>query len=140
MFTRTLDTPNPWRETREIINPKEEGSQNINEWKNPRRASVRAETLTCINIYYTSCDTRAFHGSTILFIHFKPAFSERLFSPVVSCNRSTCVHVCHSSFAFLLVLEFTPFPFSFSHLTHDLTQGENSLRLWRIFRVGHIRT
>ena len=77
----------------------------------------------------SSCDTRALHGLPILFIHFKPAFSKPLFSPVVPCNRGTCVHVCHSSFAFLLVLEFTPFPFSLSHLTHDWTQGENSDRL-----------
>ena len=76
----------------------------------------------------------------ILIIHFKPAFSKPLFSPVVSCDPSTCVHVCHSSFAFLLVLEFTPFSFSLSHSTHDLTQGENSDCLWWIFRVGHIRT
>ena len=89
---------------------------------------------------YASCDTRALHGSPILFIHFKPAFSKPLFSPVVQCNRGTCVHVCHSSFAFLLVLEFTPLPFSLSHSTHYWTQGKNSDRLWRVFRVGHIRT
>ena len=42
--SQTVEAPNPWRQTREIINPKEKESQNINEWKNPRRASVRAET------------------------------------------------------------------------------------------------
>ena len=75
-----------------------------------------------IHIYihiHTSCDTRAFHGSPVLFIYSKPAFSKPLFSPVVPCNRGTCVHVCHSLFAFLLVLEFTPFPYSLSHSTHD---------------------
>ena len=46
------------------------------------------------NIYiYTSCDTCASHGSPVLFIHFKPAFSRPLFNPVVPCNRGTCVHV-----------------------------------------------
>ena len=57
----------------------------------------------------TSCDTRASHASPILFIHFQSAFSKPMFSPSVPCNHGTCVHVCHSSFAFLLVLEFTPF-------------------------------
>ena len=89
-------------------------------------------------VYITSCDTRALHGLPILFI--QPAFSKPLFGSVVPCNRGTCVHMCYSSFAFLLVLKFTPFSFSFSHSMHDLTQGENSDRLWRIFRVGHSRT
>ena len=98
-------------------------------------------SVTCKSIY-TTCEAPASHGSLILLIHFQPAFLKPLFSPVVPCNCGSCVHVCHSSFTFLLVLEFTPFPFSFSfsHSTHDLTQGENSDRLWQIFRVGHIRT
>ena len=45
-------------------------------------------------------------GCTTFLIHFKPAFSKPLFSSVVPCNRGTCVHVCHSSFTFLLVLPF----------------------------------
>ena len=52
-----------------------------------------------------SCDTWALHGSLILFIHFKPAFSKPFFSPVVPCNRGTWVHVCHSSFAFYWFLK-----------------------------------
>ena len=44
--SQTAEAPNPWHQTREIINPKEEGSQNIYEWKNHRRASVHAETRT----------------------------------------------------------------------------------------------
>ena len=50
---------------------------------------------------YTICDTRAKHGSPILLIHFKLAFSKPLFSPVAPCNRGTCVHVCHFIYLFI---------------------------------------
>ena len=50
-----VQAPNPWRQTREITNPEEEGSQYKYKWKNPRRASVRAET----RIYGTDSPSRS---------------------------------------------------------------------------------